>query len=198
MLVQTIANRCGIIQVCFDNEMILGLVAILHFTEAILVFISGTLLQLPVYFRNEKGILTAKSQLQMCWPIPLVLPMPVLDDGVHNYIRECSVGYFVMPDWWPLFGTAQSIEVMTLYYLMPVLAMIGYSDLAEYGSEKIQTNKTAILLILYSILLVILICASNRIDSMLVVAALLSILGHEAILWLGRVDMRKYVHIKKE
>ena len=198
VLVQIIANKYGITQVGFDNAMILGLVAILHFTEAILVGISGTLLQFPVYFRNEKGILTAKSQLQMCWPIPLAIPMPILYDDVHNYIQECSVGYFVMPDWWPLFGVAQNAEVTTLYYLMPVLAMIGYSDLAESGSEKIQTYKTAILLILYSILLVILIRASSKMHSLLVVAALFSILGHEAILWLGRVDMRKYVHIKKE
>ena len=195
VLVQTIANECGITQ---DSETILVLVAILHFTEAILVQISGTLLQLPVYFRNEKGILTAKSQLQMCWPIPLVIPMPVLQDSMQNYIREQSVGYYVMPDWWPLFGTAQSAEVTTLYYLMPMLAMIGYSDLAEHGMEKTQTNKSALLLILYSMLLVVLVWASSRIHSVLVVAALFSILGHEAILRFGQVDMRKYVHTKKE
>ena len=195
VLVQTIANECGITQ---DSETILVLVAILHFTEAILVQISGTLLQLPVYFRNEKGILTAKSQLQMCWPIPLVIPMPMLQDGMQNCIREQSVGYYVMPDWWPLFGTVQSAEVTTLYYLMPMLAMIGYSDLAEHGMEKMQTNKSALLLILYSMLLVVLVWASSRIHSVLVVAALFSILGHEAILRFGQVDMRKYVHTKKE
>jgi hypothetical protein len=81
---------------------------------------------------------------------------------------------------------------------MPLLAMIGYSDLAEPGMEKTQTNKSALLLILYSMLLVVLVCASSRIHSMLVVAALFSILGHEAILRFGQVDMRKYVHTKKE
>ena len=198
VLVQAIANRCGITMFHFDSETILALVAILHFTEAILIQISGTLLQLPVYFRNEKGILTAKSQLQMCWPIPLVIPMPVLQDSMQNYIREQSVGYYVMPDWWPLFGTAQSAEVTALYYLMPLLAMIGYSDLAEPRMEKTQTNKSALLLILYSMLLFLLVWVSSRIHSVLVVAALFSILGHEAILRLGQVDMRKYVHTKKE
>jgi hypothetical protein len=47
-------------------------------------------------------------------------------------------------------------------------------------------------------LLVVLVCASSRIHSVLVVAALFSILGHEAILRFGQVDMRKYVHTKKE
>ncbi|MBQ5658614.1 MAG: hypothetical protein IIV02_03685, partial [Peptococcaceae bacterium] len=129
---------------------------------------------------------------------PLVIPMPMLQDSMQNYIREQSVGYYVMPDWWPLFGTAQSAEVTELYYLMPLLAMIGYSDLAEPGMEKTQTNKSALLLILYSMLLVVLVWASSRIHSVLVVAALFSILGHEAILRLGQVDMRKYVHTKKE
>jgi hypothetical protein len=122
----------------------------------------------------------------------------MLQDGMQNCIREQSVGYYVMPDWWPLFGTVQSAEVTALYYLMPLLALIGYSDLAEPGMEKTQTNKSALLLILYSMLLVVLVWASSRIHSVLVVAALFSILGHEAILRFGQVDMRKYVHTKKE
>jgi hypothetical protein len=81
---------------------------------------------------------------------------------------------------------------------MPLLAMIGYSDLAEPRMEKTQTNKSALLLILYSMLLFLLVWVSSRIHSVLVVAALFSILGHEAILRLGQVDMRKYVHTKKE
>jgi hypothetical protein len=81
---------------------------------------------------------------------------------------------------------------------MPMLAMIGYSDLAEHGMEKMQTNKTAVLLLMYSILLFLLVWVSSRIHSVLVVAALFSILGHEAILRFGQVDMRKYVHTKKE
>jgi hypothetical protein len=64
--------------------------------------------------------------------------------------------------------------------------------------EKMQTNKTAVLLLMYSILLFLLVWVSSRIHSVLVVAALFSILGHEAILRFGQVDMRKYVHTKKE
>ena len=194
VFVQTIADGCGISLFVFDSKALLMLVAILHFTEAVLVRLSGALQQIPVYFRNKKGNLTAKTQLQMCWPVPLAIPMPV----VQNNITEIYSGYFVMPDWWPLFGLVENVEAIAIYQLIPVLAMIGYMDIAEPGAESEQTRKSSMLLLIYSIVLCILTLAVSDRLYLQGIAALFAILGHEGMLWLGRTDMRKYVHTKKE
>ena len=194
VLMQTIADMCGTSLFGFDSAALLMLVAILHFTEAVLVRISGSLQQIPVYFRNKKGTLTAKTQLQMCWPVPLVIPMPI----AQHTLEDISGGCFVMPDWWPVFGTAGSVETAVIYQLIPVLSMIGYMDTAEPGAEAKQTRKDSILLLAYSLLLCILVYAGKDRLYLQGIAALFSILGHEGMLRLGHMDMRKYVHTKKE
>ena len=194
VLAQTIAAMCGIRLFDFDGEALLVLVAILHFTEAVMVRISGALQQNPVYFRKRTGTLTAKIQLQMCWPVPLVIPMPML----QNTAAEIYNGYLVMPEWWPLFGTTANAETAVIYQLMPILALIGYRDTAEPGKERMQTRKSSKLLFLYSVMLCMLVLAVKLHPYMQGIAALFAVLGHEGMLWLGSMPMRKYVHIRKK
>ena len=189
-----ISDVNGRFLLCYDGTAILILVTILHFTESILVWISGSVQQISVYFRSKKGTLTAKTQLRMCWPVPLALPVPILE----NASVDVPIGYFVMPEWWPLLGVVENMESAVIYQLMPVLAMIGYCDFAEQGNERKQTHKSSILLFLYSITLGALILISKDVPYMYCAAVLFSVLGHEGILWLGRIPMRKYVHTKKE
>ena len=194
VLIQSIMRCCGMAWPDIDAAAILLFVAILHFTEALLVKISGTVQQMPVYFRSKTGNITEKTQMQVFWPIPLVMPVPL--EQAPN-LALCG-GCLVMPEWWPLFGASQIAEAVVLYQLMPVLAVIGYSDFAIPGREHMQTRKSSRLLVLYSIILSGLIRCSHTTQQMLVIAALFAILGHEWILHIGTMDMRKYVHSKKE
>ena len=178
----------------FDSRGLLLFIAILHFTEAILVRLSGSLQAMPVYSRNEKGILTVKTQFERIWPVPLVFPVPT---GPISMTALYS-GYLVMPERWPLIHTIGNIETAVIYQLVPVLAMIGYRDMAEPGRERVQVCKSAGLLLCYSGILCFFVWVSSSRQPMLVVAALFAILGHEGILWIGRISMRKYVHSKKE
>lgn len=177
----------------FDSRQPLLLVAILHFTESFLVRISGTLQSKPVYLRSQQGNLRFGSQLQMTWPIPLAMPMS--SNITDNILLQN--GCIVLPDWWPLFAmTSSATDTVLIYHLMPMLAMIGYQDTSEWGAETKQSQKVSRLLFLYSMLLFITVCCSNTKPFLLPLAAILSIFGHEEILHIGNMHMRKYVHIK--
>lgn len=194
-LIQCFTEYLGVTILDFDCASVLLLVAVLHFTEAVLVRLGGALQRVPVYFRGKQGNTTAMTQLQMSWLIPLAMPMPAaqIDGGI------LQGGCFVLPAWWPLFGIApEPTDITLLYYLIPTLAVISYRDLALYGKEIKQSRRASGLLCVYSLCLCILVWLCGIVPKLLPIAALFAILGHERILQLGQISMRKYVHDKKE
>ncbi len=172
-----------LLQLClYDNpcagQQILMLVAVLHLAEAVLVRISGTLQNISVYLRDNRGRTIIGTRLQMTWPVPMVMAVPV-SESVHGL--GVQAGYFTMPEWWPLL-TTQPVpsDGVALYQLLPVLAAIGYHDMTKgSGRERIRT--AAGRLLLYSVTLGGLVLTSIRLSIMLYPAALFSILGHEWI-----------------
>ncbi len=162
----------------FDVRQLLMLVAILHFTEAILVYISGAAQAYPVYLRAGQGRTICRTQLQRIWPIPLIMPIPLQ----HTQTALLQHGCIVMPTWWPLLNSVQfDTDVAMIYAIVPMLAVIGYQDIADCGKERQHTGVTAILLLVYSILLGGIVFFSSNYPALLGVAALFSIIGHEAI-----------------
>ena len=160
----------------FDGRGVLMLTAVLHFTEAMLVCMSGIWQSCPVSMRSADGAAIHRTQLQMTWPLPLIMPMHTMTPGV------LPSGYVVMPEWWPVFaGAMPGQETAVLYALVPTLAVIGYHDAAEYQREKQHCSGAALLLLGYSVLLGIIVMASRDVPLLLSVAGLFSILGHEAI-----------------
>lgn len=173
----------ALLQCCLGNDIaiaqqILMLVAVLHFTEALLVRMSGSLQTTPVYLRDKQGRTTTGVQLQMIWPLPLA--MPVLAEE-HTSLMSIQAGYITMPDWWPLFtASAGTAGDAMLYQLVPMLAAIGYHDLANEGAKQ-KTSTASRRLLQYSILLSALVLFSCKIPAVLYAAALFSIAGHEII-----------------
>ena len=180
--------------VSLDARSLLMMVAILHVTEAFLVWISGTMLAKAVYSRDKSGNTTIGIHLNMTWLIPIVIPV-LLQDQVE--IQQLQYGCLVMPEWWPLFDNLKEQD-RTLYQLTPMLATIGYRDFSVCGMEHQQTRKTAVLLLCYSLLLSGMVFLSRQHVPLLPMAASFCVLGHEAMLRFGQKTMRKYTHEKKE
>ncbi|MDD3315845.1 MAG: PDZ domain-containing protein, partial [Syntrophaceticus sp.] len=57
---------------------LMGLVAVLHLVESILILLSGHQDPLPVYVRNPDGRVVGAFNLQKFWPIPLAAMMILL------------------------------------------------------------------------------------------------------------------------
>ncbi|MBM7866739.1 PDZ domain-containing protein [Heliobacterium gestii] len=169
---------------------IMGMVAILHLIEALLIYLSGHLSRLPVFIAHRRGMTVGAFNLQSFWPIPLLvltlLPIP-LDSGLP--FQEIAT-----PDWWPLiqqppidYDAAKEAAVL---FPLPIVALLGYGDLAVTRQPEEHARRSAALLALYSSLLLALAVLASKVPSLALLPALFGPLGHEAlILWSQRREM---------
>lgn len=164
---------------------VMGLVAILHMVEALLIYFSGHLEPLPVYVRTPQGQIVGGYNLQKFWPLPLVALLAALIPD-----PQAAQGVVAMPDWWPLIKT----ELLTgqgepLYMLMPVVAALGYGDVAITTTPRRKTRRAALELGGYSLVLLLLAVLASHYSRYPIVAllpALFGPLGHELLIYLGQ------------
>lgn len=160
---------------------VLSLVAVLHITESILIAISGGYSAMPMIFKKQDGRIVGAFSLQNFWPLPLVLLAAVA-------VPEGSVsgGIIKMPEWWPMLKLAQEPPAGSswIYVMMPVVAALGYTDMAIASLPKKRRRQSALHLAMYSVLLLALALLSARYTWLQPLAALLSPLGHEFLIQL--------------
>lgn len=166
---------------------ILSLVAILHITESFLIAISGRFSAVPVILR-QNGRLVGAFTLQNFWPLPLIvllvvgLPADKVPEGMVN-----------MPTWWPPlpFGTEPPEGKQWVHMLIPVVAALGYADIAVSSRPEQKRMQSALYLLGYSTALLILAVLCGRYAWLQLPAALLSPIGHDLLIWLqNRREMR--------
>lgn len=163
---------------------IIALVAVLHMVESFLILASGHLGAVPAYIKGPGGKVTGGFTLQKFWPIPIVVLAVMTGGTVENGIS--------MPDWWPLLKPVVPGDPQDLIYAMlPVVAGLGYGDIATARSPQAKSRLTALLLGGYSLTLLVLAVLAQNSATAALVAALFSFLGHEAVIYAGRrVEIR--------
>jgi hypothetical protein len=166
-----------------DVPSVLALVACLHITESALIAISGKYSSVPVILK-QGGRLVGAFNLQNFWPLPLVvLGTVAMPSGT------LPEGYLNMPDWWPLLPL--HLEAPTgkqwVYVMFPVVAALGYTDMAVSSTPRQRRNRSALSLAVYSSILLVMALLAAKYGWMKLPAALLSPLGHE---YLVRRDNR--------
>lgn len=161
---------------------VIALVAILHITESILIFISGRYSAVPLIMQRDDGRLIGAFSLQNFWPLPLVLLAAV---AVPEAAYPDS-GVIKMPDWWPLLPLNLDVSEghRWIYTIMPVVAALGYSDVAIASSPAERRRRSAFHLLLYSMVLLALALLAARYPWLQTVAALASPFGHELLIQL--------------
>lgn len=162
---------------------IMALVAILHITESLLIFLRGSACTTPVTVHNadSKRVRTG-FLMQGFWPLPLLLLfVVVLPEGAP---RE---GLMEMPNWWPLIVPPADVanQANAVFTLFPVAAVLGYSDLAARWGPETKARRSSALLLGYSILLLALAILASHQPWVVWLAALWGPLGHEAVVKLG-------------
>lgn len=160
---------------------VMALIAVLHITESILIAISGRYGAVPIILRRTDGQLVGAFNLQNFWPLPLVVSAVTAVSG------NISPNMVNMPDWWPLLtpGMVLPDGQEWLYSLLPVVAALGYGDIAVATKPGIRRQRSAVYLALYSIILLALAIAAEHAVWLQFIAAMFSPLGHE---WLIRFD----------
>jgi hypothetical protein len=163
---------------------LMALVAVLHVTESVLIFLRGAACSTPVTVRDAAGGgVRSGFLLQGFWPLPLLMLFVItLPPGMP---RE---GLMEMPSWWPLLAPPAGLATQpgAVFTLFPVAAVLGYSDLAARFSPRIKARRSALYLVFYSLALMFLaVAASTRQGYFLWAAAIWGPLGHEAVIRLG-------------
>ena len=174
---------------------VLALVAVLHIVESLLILFSGHLGAMPAYIKVSEHQTVGGFVLQRFWPIP------VLALVVYGYAAAPVEGV-QMPDWWPLIKPdAVGDPEMLIYALIPVVAGLGYGDIATARTPQEKSRRSAKHLALYSVILLVLAVLADKYYLMGIIAALFSPLGHEAVIYLNkRIELANppiYVHSDK-
>lgn len=160
-------------------SQILALVAVLHMVESFLILVSGHLGAVPAYIKGPEGKVIGGFTLQRFWPIPIVA-LAVIAGGVAE-------GGIEMPGWWPLIMPGVEGDPQNLTFaLLPLLAGLGYGDIAIARSPAEKSRLSAIFLGLYSLILLALAVLAGHNRVMALLAAVFSPLGHEAVIYIGR------------
>lgn len=157
---------------------IMALVAILHLMEGLLVLLSGDGVSTAVYVRRE-GRVIGGHLIQRFWPIPIMIIffLQVSPDLAANSVQ--------MPEWWPLIQVAPPTGEQWVRVLTPVVAALGYSDIAVSEAPQMRARKSAHQLWIFSSILLLLSLGVAHWRPLIWVAALFSPLGHEAMIMYG-------------
>ncbi|WP_094603786.1 hypothetical protein SPSIL_041920 [Sporomusa silvacetica DSM 10669] len=168
---------------------VLSLVAVLHITESLLIAISGSYSAMPMIVKKQDGRLVGAFSLQNFWPLPLVILVAVaMPSGT------ISADVMKMPEWWPLLTIVQESPIGSslLYVMAPVVAALGYTDMAIASLPQQRRWHSALHLAGYSILLLVLALLSAKYVWLQVFAAILSPLGHELLI---QMDNRREMEV---
>ena len=155
---------------------LMGLVAVLHLVESILIKVNGPLRPFPVYLKKQ-GQLRGGFNLQLFWPIPLIALL-----GVSA--GDPSTG-IVTPHWWPLLQNYSQFTGDQNYALIPLLAILGYGEMSTTQTPARASGRSSFHLFVFSLALLSLAVLAARYPFFLPLAALFSPLGHELVVWLG-------------
>lgn len=157
---------------------LLGLVAVLHLVEGVLVALDGEKIVTPLYVRQRPGDVVGGFFVQRFWPVPLVVVL-FLPGAV------AGPGGIAMPDWWPLVFPDPGVRppAEATFLLLPVAAALGYTDIALTRPAKSKSLQTAGLLLVYAGVLLGLAVLGSRQPAWLWAAAAFAPGAHE---WLAR------------
>ena len=160
---------------------LVGLVAVLHVVEGILVFLGGDRDAVPVHVRHGDGGVVGGFHVQRYWPVPLVAVL------VMSVPPQLMGEVIAMPDWWPLVGPpGEDLEARGLSLMLwPVVAALGYSDVAVSREPLARSRRAAGHLLLYSLTLLALAVAASRRPALAWAAALASGGLHELMIQAG-------------
>jgi hypothetical protein len=173
-----------------DVPGLMALVAVLHFVESFLIFTNGKHNSLPIIVDKGNGKHIGGYSLQRFWPIPIIIMTIIFQNQVD------TTSLIQMPNWWPIIKPTgiSNIDGVT-FFMVSIVAALGYGDVAFTQMPKTKVRISALKLGLYSIILLALSIISSRIQIFQWIAALFAPIAHELIIIHGRKEEREGIPI---
>jgi hypothetical protein len=168
-----------------DVAGLMALIAVLHLTESILILFCGYANASPVLIHDKRYGIIGGFSLMEYWPIPIIL-LTVL---VGNFPSESLV---YMPDWWPLIKPAELIgNTQSAFMMVPVVAALGYGDIALATTPKARCRLSAAMLLSFSGVLLLLSVMASRYKVYAFLAAAFAPVAHEILIIIGKNQEKK-------
>lgn len=171
-----------------DVPSLMAIVAILHLVESVLIYFNGHKHSIPVFMKDDRYGIVGGFSLVRFWPIPIIIMTIVSGQMVQGDV-------VAMPDWWPLLKPSHivnfgDIENLT-YVMLPVVAALGYSDVAITQTPEQKSCQSALRLSAYSIILLIISVLSSHYRPLQWAAALFGPVFHELLIITSRKQEKR-------
>lgn len=167
----------GVLEINIPHLM--GLVAVLHLVESLLISFSGHVGAVPMYTKLKTGKIVGGFTLQKFWPLPIVALAFLPDFSGLTTLPK-------MPGWWPLIKLGSEFSLNPVGVLLPFVAGLGYGDLALAHTPVEKSKMSARNLSIYSMVLLLMALLASRYQLFLYIAALFAPLGHELVIYIGK------------
>lgn len=161
---------------------LMAIVGILHLMESILIYIDGSVNSIPVFVRRKSGEIVGGYTMQKFWPIPFV----ALATTTAITSGTSSIN---MPNWWPLLGPASNIKDI-VFMMTPVIAALGYGDIALTEMPQKRAKKSSKRLLAFSLILIVFSLLGSRFYIFKWIAAIFGPLAHEMLIIIGQKEER--------
>ena len=161
-----------------DVSSVLGLVAILHMIESILVYINKGKDSIPVFIKHKDGIAGAYL-IRKFWLVPIVF-LAFITQNFTGSLSNLTL------NWWMLFKTDTLQAGAYALGLDCIVAVLSFTDLAITKHPEKKSKEKALQLFLYSVVLFVIAVVSMRIPWLKYIGTVFCIAGHEAIAAYGR------------
>ena len=165
-----------------DIPALMALVAVLHFVEAVLIRFHGYQTASPIYIKHANGEVVGGFSMQCFWPLPFVALL-----GIAMLNSSIDFAAIAMPEWWPLLqpNTLLPMDHSFVYIMFPVVAALGYSDMALTSLPKVKVAHSSRNLLLYSGVLLGLALMADRVPALVLLVVLFAPFGHEWVIYRG-------------
>ncbi|WP_028551031.1 PDZ domain-containing protein [Paenibacillus sp. UNC451MF] len=152
---------------------LLALVAVLHLVEALLVRMQGARTATPMFYESKRGKIVGGYHMQGFWPVTLFLLVPLQGGNVNPLPWTPLLGGDLWSGGWTIVG-------------FPV--MIGFAELTMSRLPQQKARMSARLLAIYACVVLLFAIAAHQWPAMTLVASILCIALHEALLFYSRWD----------
>ncbi|MBA1334242.1 MAG: Cell division topological determinant MinJ [Firmicutes bacterium] len=169
-----------------DVSALMSIVAILHLVESVLIYFNGSKHSIPVFMEDKRYGVVGGYNLVRFWPIPIIIMTAVTGQIIPGETIP-------MPDWWPMLK-AMGLEGKpddVIYLMLPVVAALGYSDIAITETPERKSRDSAVKLLGYSITLLIISVLSSYQKPLQWVAAVVGPLMHELLIIASRKTQKQ-------
>jgi hypothetical protein len=162
----------------FDVTALMAVVAVLHLMEAMLMWFDGHRGALPVFIKRE-GRVVGAFVMQKFWIIPAII-------YIFSQAAPGGADTLATPSWWPLIkpGLSENILKDALFLAAPLIAMLGYGDIAISSDVREKVKRSSTSLFAFSNALLALSIISSNYHVFKYIAAIFAPVAHELLIYI--------------